>query len=404
MEPIKICENVYWVGAVDYDIRDFHGYLTPRGSTYNAYLVVDEKITLIDTVRHGFEDELLSRISKVVDPQKVDQVISNHAEMDHSGALPGIMRAIGAQKPVYCSAMGVKNLRGQFHGENLNLLDVAKEHPSSGKLSFQFLDTKMIHWPDSMFTFVPELGVLFSQDGFGLHYASTDRFDDQVNPALLRSLAVNYFANILTPYTAQIAKVLETVKTSGLLDRIRIICPDHGIVWRASPATIVELYARLTGQKPTRKAVVTFDTMWHSTEYMARELTDALGARGIETVYLSLKNCHRSQVATESYEAAAVLIGSPTINNQMFPSVADLLCYLKSLKMKNKIGAAFGSHGWSGEGAKLVQAELAAMGWNMPSPEVRVQWVPKETDLQPLKELANTVADEIDKLPLEPSA
>ncbi|MDR1038658.1 MAG: FprA family A-type flavoprotein [Deltaproteobacteria bacterium] len=398
MEPIKICDNVFWVGAVDYDIRDFHGYLTPKGSTYNAYLVVDEKITLIDTVRHGFEDELLSRISKIVDPAKVDQVISNHAEMDHSGSLPGIMRAIGASKPVYASAMGVKNLHGQFHGESLNLLDVAKEHPASGKFSFKFLDTKMIHWPDSMFTFMPEPGVLFSQDGFGLHFASTERFDDQVPWDLLRGLAVNYFANILTPYTVQIGKILETVKETGILQATRIVCPDHGIVWRKDPAKIVELYAHLVSRKPARKAVVAFDTMWHSTEYMARELTDALGTRDIDVKYLSLKHSHRSEVAAEALEAAAVLIGTPTINNQMFPSLADLLCYLKSLKVKDKIGASFGSHGWSGEGAKLVQAELAGMGWKLPSPEVRVQWVPKEADLQPLKDMAKAVADEIDKI------
>ncbi|MDR3154770.1 MAG: FprA family A-type flavoprotein [Deltaproteobacteria bacterium] len=398
MEPVKITDNVFWVGAVDYDIRDFHGYLTPKGSTYNAYLVVDDVVTLIDTVRHGFEDELLSRISKVIDPAKIDQVISNHAEMDHSGSLPGIMRAIGADKPVYASAMGVKNLHGQFPGAALNLKDVAKETPRTGKYTFQFLDTKMIHWPDSMFTFLPERGILFSQDGFGLHYASVDRFDDQVPAELLRRLAVNYFANILTPYTAQIGKVLETVKSSGLLEKIRIICPDHGVVWRAEPSKIVNLYGRLVSQKPERKAVVVFDTMWHSTEYMARELTDLLGSRGVETVYLSLKHCHRSEVATEAYEAAAVLVGTPTINNQMFPSIADLLCYLKSLKMKNKIGASFGSYGWSGEGAKLVQAELAAMGWKLPSPEVRVQWVPQEPSLEPLKALGKTVADEIDKI------
>jgi flavorubredoxin len=318
--------------------------------------------------------------------------------MDHSGALPGIARAIGLGKPVYASAMGVKNLAGQFRGAGLNLKDVAKEPPKGGKLSFRFLDTKMIHWPDSMFTFVPEEGLLFAQDGFGLHLASVERFDDQVSWETLRRLAVNYFANILTPYTAQIAKVLETVKSSGLLEQIKIICPDHGVVWRKDPSKIVELYGELVTQKPSRKAVVAYDTMWHSTELMARELTDSLGARGIRTAYLCLKHCHRSEVVTEAYEAGAVLVGSPTINNQMFPSVADLLCYLKSLKMKNKIGAAFGSHGWSGEGAKLVQAELGGMGWKLPSPEVRIQWVPRDETLQPVRDLAKAVADELDRL------
>ncbi|MDR2350558.1 MAG: FprA family A-type flavoprotein [Deltaproteobacteria bacterium] len=395
MEPIKIVDNVYWVGAVDYDIRDFHGYLTPRGSTYNAFLIVDDEITLVDTVKHGFEDELLSRISKVTDPKNITRVISNHAEMDHSGSLPGVMRAVGTEKPVYASALGVKNLNGQFKGEGLNLKTVEKEM-KIGKNTLRFLETRMIHWPDSMFTFMPETGILFSQDGFGLHLASVERFDDEVPETLLEKLAINYFANILTPYVPQIAKLLETA--TDLIKDTKIICPDHGVLWRKDPGGIVSLYSRWVTQKPKKKAVVAFDTMWHSTEYMARELTDRLGSLGVDAVYLNLKHNHRSEVATEAYDAAALLVGSPTINNQMFPSVADLLCYLKSLKMKNKIGAAFGSHGWSGEGAKLVQAELKTMGYNLPVGEVRVQWVPHEDDLVPLKDLAKTVADEIDKV------
>ncbi|MDR2459764.1 MAG: FprA family A-type flavoprotein [Deltaproteobacteria bacterium] len=398
MEPIKIVDNVYWVGAVDYDIRDFHGYLTPKGSTYNAYLILDKEITLIDTVKHGFEDELLSRISKIVDPSKITQVISNHAEMDHTGSLPGTMRAIGADKPIYASALGVKNIHGQFPSEGLNLKQVGKEALKLGTYSLQFLETRMIHWPDSMFSFLPELGLLFSQDGFGLHYASTERFDDELPPSTLEYQGLNYFANILTPYTSQIAKLLETITSSGLIGDTKIICPDHGVVWRSNPSKIVELYTKWVQQKPKKKAVVSFDSMWHTTEYMARELTDALGHEGIDTHYLNLKHNHRSQVATESFEAAAILIGSPTINNQMFPSVANLLCYLKGLKMKNKIGAAFGSHGWSGEGAKLVQAELGSMGYSLPSPEIRIQWVPQEKDLTPIKELAKLIAAEINKV------
>jgi flavorubredoxin len=359
-------------------------------------LVVDKEITLIDTVRHGFEEELLSRVSKVVDPSKITQVVSNHAEMDHSGGLPGVMRAIGIEKPVYASALGVKNLAGQFQGEGLNLQTVGKDL-SLGSYSLQFVETRMIHWPDSMFSFLPDEGVLFSQDGFGMHYASEERFDESFEEPFWRPLAINYFANILTPYTAQIAKVLETVTKSGLLGKVKVIAPDHGFIWRKDPGRIVSLYADLVRQKPSRKAVVVFDTMWHSTELMARALTDALGALGVETRHLSLKNHHRSHVATEAYDAAAVLVGTPTLNNQMFPSVADLLCYFKSLKMKNKVGAAFGSHGWSGEGAKLVQAELASMGYELPSPEVRYQWVPKEKDMGPIKDLAKAVTDAIDK-------
>ncbi|MDR2443299.1 MAG: flavodoxin domain-containing protein [Deltaproteobacteria bacterium] len=397
MEPIKVTENVYWVGAVDYDIRDFHGYLTPHGSTYNAYLIVDKKITLIDTVKHGFEDELLSRVAKIVDPAKIDQVVSNHAEMDHSGGLPAVMKAIGLEKPVYASSLGVKNLGGQFKNAGLNLLPV-ESTLDVGSDQLVFLETRMIHWPDSMFSFLPSQGVLFSQDGFGMHLATPERFDDQISEEVWGPLALNYFANILTPYTTQIAKLIEKVAADGLVPKIKIICPDHGFIWRQNPGRALELYSAWVQQKPKRKAVVVFDTMWHSTEFMARELTDYLYTEGIETRYHSLKNQHRSHVATECYDAAAILVGSPTINNQMFPSVADLLCYLKSLKMKNKIGAAFGSYGWSGEGAKLVQAELKTMGYDVVADEVRVQWVPLEKDLVALKALGKTVAEAIKKL------
>ncbi|MDR1085492.1 MAG: FprA family A-type flavoprotein [Deltaproteobacteria bacterium] len=396
MDPIKILDNVYWVGAVDYDIRDFHGYLTPKGSTYNAYLVVDDKITLIDTVRHGFEEELLSRVAKVVDPAKIDQVVSNHAEMDHSGGLPEIMKAIGLSKPVYASKLGVQALGGQFQNAGLNLQAVGASL-SLGKEELTFMETRMIHWPDSMFSFLAARGILFSQDGFGLHLASTQRFDDELGENVWGPLALNYFANILTPYTAPISKILETVVSSGLAARIKIICPDHGLIWRKDPGRILQHYQEWVQQKPKNKAVIVFDTMWHSTEFMARELTDCLRVAGIETRYQSLKNTHRSQVVTECYEAAAVLVGSPTINNQMFPSVADFLNYARGLKFKNKIGGAFGSYGWSGEAPKQVQAELAAMGYQLPAPEVRFKWVPLEKDLDGVRQLGKTVAEAVKK-------
>jgi flavorubredoxin len=396
MEPIKIVDNVYWVGAVDYDIRDFHGYLTPKGSSYNAYLIIDEKITLIDSVKHGFEEELLSRVSKIVDPQKIDQLVSNHAEMDHSGGIPEVMRAIGLNKPVYASKLGVQALGGQFQNASLNLNAVG-DKLSLGKQELQFVETRMIHWPDSMFSFLPGPGVLFSQDGFGFHLASPQRFDDELSEDFWGPLAINYFANILTLYTAPIAKILEKAVSSGLIGQTKIICPDHGLIWRKNPGRIVELYSEWVQQKPKNKAVIVFDTMWHSTEFMARELTDRLYNLGIVARYMSLKNVHRSQAATECYEAAAIIVGSPTINNQMFPSVADFLQYAKGLKFRNKIGGAFGSYGWSGEAPKLVQAELASMGYELPSPEVRYHWVPLEKDLEPIRQFAETIAAAIKK-------
>jgi flavorubredoxin len=267
-----------------------------------------------------------------------------------------------------------------------------------GKEELLFIETRMIHWPDSMFSFLPSKGVLFSQDGFGMHLATPERFDDQICETVWSPYALNYFANILTPYTTQIAKLIEKVAADGLIPLIKYILPDHGLIWRKDPGRILGLYSEWVKQAPKRKAVIVFDTMWHSTEYMARELTDYLALEGIEARYFSLKNQHRSQVVTECYDAAAILVGTPTINNQLFPSVADFFCYVKSLKMKNKIGAAFGSYGWSGEGAKLVQAELKGMGFELPCPEVRIQWVPEEKDLEPLKAMGKCVAEAVKKL------
>ena len=400
MEPVKVAENIYWVGALDYDIRDFHGYRTQDGSTYNAYLVLDEKITLIDTVKAPFVPELLARISKLVDPKKIDQIVSNHAEIDHSSGLPEVLSVIGADKPVYATKMGEKALNAQFRDATFNIKSVGSgDSLSMGKLSLQFLETKMVHWPDSMFSFCPELGVLFSQDGFGMHMATSRRFDDEVSKNVWGYEAIKYFANILTPYTGPIAKTLKVVSEAGLLEKIKIICPDHGIIWRANVGEIVGLYSKWVKQEPSRKAVVVYDSMWKSTEKMAFELSDALSQHNVLVKTMNMKHNHRSDVVTEIYEAGAVLVGSPTLNNDMYPTIAELLCYMRGLKFQNKIGGAFGSHGWSGEGAKLVQAALSDMGYNMLLPEVRHQWVPVESDLGPIRDMAKAVAD---ALPAEP--
>ncbi|UQZ88273.1 MBL fold metallo-hydrolase [Deltaproteobacteria bacterium Smac51] len=401
MEPVKIVDNVYWVGALDYGIRDFHGYRTSDGSTYNAYLIVDEKVTLIDGVKKEFAPELLSRVSKIIDPKKIDIVISNHAEMDHSSGLPDIMKAIGVEKPLYTSKMGEKALRAQFHGAEMNLQTVSSNDTIKlGKYSISFLETRMVHWPDSMFSFCPELGILFSQDAFGMHLATSRRFDDEVGRNVWGYEALKYFANILTLYTTPIAKTLETVKSSGFMDKIKIIAPDHGIIWRSNPMEIIDLYAKWVKQEPARKAVVVFDTMWKSTEYMARALSDALAAEGVLVRLMNMKNNHRSDVVTEIYNSGAVLVGSPTMNNDIYPTIAELLCYMRGLKFQNKIGGAFGSYGWSGEAAKMLQTSLTDMKFQMPVPEVRIQWVPEESALEPIKAMAKAVAAALPKEPV----
>ncbi|MFO7559519.1 MAG: flavodoxin domain-containing protein [Desulfobacterales bacterium] len=373
MKRLKIAEGIYNVGAVDWNIRDFHGYSTYNGSTYNAYLIVDEKIALIDTVKKEFSEQLLDNISEIVDPGKIDVVISNHTEMDHSGGLPRVMHRIGEDKPIYCSQMGQKNLAQHFAQKwDYRAVENGGEL-SLGKRTLKFLETRMLHWPDSMFTYLPEDKILFSSDGFGQHYAGPEKFDDQIGDAIMPH-AKKYFANILLLYSAKVLKLIETVQKLGL--EISMICPDHGIIWRKDPGKIIEAYSRWSRQEPKRKAVVIYDTMWHSTEIMADKIVQGIADEGVDARPMNLRTCHRSDVMTEVMDSKAVIVGSPTLNNNLYPTVSDFLTYMKGLKPKNKIAAAFGSYGWSGESVGLIRDELEKMKFEIVDPGIKIQYVP----------------------------
>jgi flavorubredoxin len=388
--PVEVAKNIYNVGVVDWNIRDFHGYSTEKGSTYNAYLIMDEKITLIDTVKHGFEDQLLQNISAIVDPKKIDRVISNHTEMDHSSGLPRIMHYIGESKPVYCSKMGFKNLALHYDAGRLNLQAVENgQEMSLGSRTLSFLETRMLHWPDSMFTYCKEDELLFSSDAFGQHYAGYEIFDDVVGDAIM-PYAKKYFANILLLYSPLILKLVEQVTQMGL--KIKTICPDHGIIWRKDPSKIIKAYVDWSHQEPLNKALVIYDTMWHSTEHMAETISDAIAAKGVDVKPIHIRSSHRSDIMTEVLDAKAIVVGSPTLNNGLYPTVSDLLTYMKGLKPKNKIGAAFGSYGWSGEAVKLIYQELAAMNFILIEPGLRIQYVPDKSGMAACVEFAEKIA------------
>ncbi len=389
MKPMEIAKDIYWLGVIDWNIRDFHGYSTYEGSTYNSFLIMDEKITLIDAVKKEFADELIANISQIVDPKKIDYVISNHTEMDHSGGLPRVMHKIGEDKPLYCSKMGQKNLASHFPQKwNYQPVENGGEL-SLGKRTLTFLETRMLHWPDSMFSYVKEDRLLFSSDAFGQHYAGLERFDDQIGDAIMPH-ARKYFANILLLYSPLILKLVDKVTEMGL--PIDMICPDHGILWRKDPSKIINAYVEWSTQKPKRKALVIYDTMWHSTGTMGEVIVDALGEEGVDARLMHLRNWHRSDIMTEVLDAGAIIVGSPTLNNGLFPTVSDFLTYMKGLKPLNKVGAAFGSFGWSGEAAKLVTKELEEMKFDIIDPGVRIQYVPDDKSLDACRELAKKIA------------
>ena len=389
MKPVEIAKDIFSVGTVDWNIRDFHGYSTYQGTTYNAFLIMDEKITLIDTVKKPFADELIHNISQIVDPQKIDYVISNHTEMDHSGGLERVMHRIGEEKPLYCSKMGHRALSRHFSRKwNYQAVENGGEM-SIGKRTLKFIETRMLHWPDSMFTYLMEDKFLFSSDGFGQHYAGHEMFDDEVGEAIMPH-AKKYFANILLLYAPLITKLVEKVTEMGLA--IDMICPDHGIIWRQDPVKIINAYVEWSLQKPSRKALVVYDTMWQSTEKMAEAIVKSLIREGVPAEPYHLRAWHRSDIITEVLDAGAVIIGSPTLNNGLFPTVSDFMTYMKGLKPKNKIGAAFGSYGWSGEAVKLINQDLEEMDFQIIDPGLRTLYVPGEKDLEACYELGRKIA------------
>jgi len=373
LRAVRISDRAYWVGAVDWGLRDFHGYATSRGSTYNAYLVLGDPVTLIDTVKAPFVDEMLERIASVVDPARVRIIVSNHAELDHAGGLP---RTIAALRPerVIASALGIKALRGHFHWDQPLYAPQDGETLRLGDLTLRFIETRMLHWPDSMFTYLEEEQTLFSQDAFGMHLASAERFADQLETAVLREEAGKYFANILLPYTNLITRLIGRLPELELAPRV--IAPDHGPIWRERPETIVGWYADWAIQRPGRKAVVVYDTMWQSTDAMARAVGEGLAAGGLSVVLRPLAACQRSDIATSLLGAGALLLGSPTLNNQIFPTVADVVTYLKGLRPRNLVGAAFGSYGWSGEAVAQLEAMLQEMKVEVVAEGVKAVYVP----------------------------
>ena len=381
LNAIEISPKVWWVGGIDWNERLFHGYTTERGITYNAYLIMDEKITLIDTCKATFADELVQRISQVVDPAKIDVVITNHVEMDHSGSLP-VIHKIAPNAEIYASAgAGVNELRAHFGIEATPVK--TGDTLCIGERTLSFVTTPMVHWPDNMVTYSDLDKILFSNDAFGQHFATTKRFDDENDMCEVMKQAKKYYANIVWPYGMQAGRALAAVK--GL--ELKMIAPSHGCIWRSHIDEIIAKYEEWTTYQTQEKAVVVFDSMWHSTESMAREICDAFIAEGISAQLIDVKSTHISDIMLYMCDAKYVAVGSPTLNSNMLPTVASFLTYMRGLSPKNeqRIGLAFGSYGWAPLGPKQVYAELENAKFQLPVPVVAQQWVPSEENLAELQ-------------------
>lgn len=391
MEAVKIKEGVYWVGAIDWKLRNFHGYSTSRGSTYNAYLIIDDDITLIDTVKAPFAQEMLERISSVCEPEKIKNIIINHAEPDHSGALPRLLE-VAKNAKVYASSpnggkiirlhYGERTIDGVATGASLNI----------GKRNLSFVTTPMVHWPDSMVTYSAYDKILFSNDAFGQHIASTERIDKDYDINVQRYEAKKYYANIVLPYSMQVGKAIKAL--SAL--EFDTIAPSHGLIWQEHVDKVLEDYEKWAHARSGNKAVIVYDTMWGSTEMIAKAIEDAFIASGVAVRLMDVQNNHISDIITEIVDAKYVCVGSPTLNNGMMPTVASFLCYLKGLGANTgKKYLAFGSFGWGGQSVGLIDKDLKDMNFTQITAPISVQYVPTHDKL---REITLTVSEAIKSL------
>jgi len=376
---LKVKNNVYCVGKIDWDLRKFHGneLSTHKGSSYNSYLIKEEKVALIDTVWNPFAKEFVDNLAKIIDLNKIDFVIANHGESDHSGALPKLMNLI-PDVPVYCTANGVKSLKGHYHKDWDFHVVKTDDRLSLGKKELIFVEAPMLHWPDSMFTYLTGDNILFSNDAFGQHYASEFMFNDLVDQSDLYIEGMKYYANILTPFSLLVEKKINELLSMKI--PVDIICPSHGIIWRENPKQIIEKYLQWANKYKENQIVILYDTMWNGTRIMAENIAKGIidSDKKVNVKLFNTAKSDKNDVITEIFRSKAILVGSPTINRGILTSIASLLEEIKGLGLKDKKAAAFGCYGWSGESVKIITEDLKKAGFTVVDDGLKTLWNPDE--------------------------
>ncbi len=391
---VELKEGVYWVGVVDWNIKQFHGheYSTHRGTTYNAYLIIDEKIALVDTVWSPYSQEMIENIGKIIDIKKIDYVIANHAEVDHSGGLPELMKLI-PDVTVVVSEKGRESIPKHYHEDwNFKVVKTG-DSISLGKNSLVFVAAPMLHWPDSMFTYLTGKNILMPNDAFGMHFASSSRFNDEVDEIEVYQEAIKFYANILTPFSDLVIRKIDEFKKLNI--PVDIIAPSHGIIWRKDPMQIVQKYYEWAQGKNDGSVVIVYDTMWKATEKMGQAIAEGLEKEGVKYKFFNMAVCDRNDVLTEIFKTKGIIIGSPALNSGLLPTIKPILEDLKGLKFKNKVGAAFGSFGWSGENVKLIEETLVKAKIQILQEGIKFKWQPSKEELEKCVEFGRSFAQKM---------
>lgn len=395
----KLAEGISWVGAIDWNVRDFHGYETRRGTTYNSYLVQGEKTALIDTVKADFSETLLANLGEIIDPGAVDYVVVNHGEPDHTSALPAVMKATGAT--LVTNTKCTATLRGYYDTSGWKIETVATgDTLELGGKSLTFVQTPMVHWPDSMVSYCPEDQILFSNDAFGQHITTSARFDDEVDLNVVMAEAKTYFANIVMLYGKPITRALEAL--SGI--PIKIVAPAHGVIWRSHIETILGAYGDWVCCRPSPKVLVIYETMWDSTAQMADEIVEGATRSGVEVKLFDVTRTGRTDLVTEVLDAGAIAFGSPTLNMTMMPEIAGLMTYIGGLAPQHKAGFAFGSYGWAPAGQQHLSSRLEEMDFEILREPLSAQWRPDDGVLKECREAGRMLADHAEGVAAEATA
>ncbi|NLW52235.1 MAG: MBL fold metallo-hydrolase [Tissierellia bacterium] len=390
----NVKNNVDWVGKIDWELEEFHGsdYSVTKGSSQNAYLIREEKTVLIDTVWTPHDEEFIENLKKEIDLNEIDYIIANHGEVDHSGSLPALMKLI-PDTPIYCTANAVKSLTGQFHHPewNFNVVKTGDTLDIGNGKQLVFVEMRMLHWPDSMATYLTGDNILFSNDAFGQHIAVSGMFNDTANQADLWEQAMKYYANILNPFSPLVLKKIEEIVGFNL--PIDIIAPSHGVIWRDNPLQIVEAYAKWADAYQEDQVTIFYDTMWESTTKMAHRIADEVTklSPGTTVKVFNIASSDRNDLMTEVFKSKAIAVGSPTVTSSILTTVAGWLHFLTELKFVNKKAAVFGSYGWSGEGNKVLREKLEEAKFEVVEPEIRVQWRPEDKDLSEARSIAEAL-------------
>jgi len=390
----KIKNNVYWVGKKDWELRKFHGneYSTNRGSTYNSYLIREEKIVLIDTVWKPFSKEFVENLSKEIDLEKIDYVIANHAEIDHSGALPELMEKI-PDKTIYCTANGVKSIKGHYHKDwNFKVVKTGDTLDLGNGKQLIFVEMKMLHWPDSMACYLTKDNILFSNDAFGQHYATEFMYNDLVDQNELYAECIKYYANILTPFSALVDKKIKEVLALNI--PIDIIATSHGVIWRDNPTQIVEKYLAWANNYQENQITILYDTMWDGTKRMAEAITKGIIEvdKEVNVKLFNIAKTDKNDIITEIFKSRIILVGSPTIGGGILSVVAEILEMIKGMRFKNKKAASFGCYGWSGESIKVIKEHLEKSGFSVINDGIRALWNPDDESLEKCVEFGREIA------------